>query len=280
MPHRLPPTDQVLDLLPDAVCVVDADGVLRFANAAFDRLLGLRPGEMVGRALFELVHPDDRAASEYQAQALMQGGGERHFRNRYLHRDGRALELLWAAHWLPEYGVRIGVGREIGDLRRMERELEHHAHHDPLTGLANRRRLEQAVHAALGQAVERAGQVALLYIDLDGFKQVNDGGGHDAGDQVLRMLAQRLQDGVRQSDLVARIGGDEFVVLLPGCSVADAHAMAGQLRQCLRAPCTLQAATFALDASIGIACFPDDGADAATLIARADAAMYAGKRPR
>lgn len=280
MPHRLPPTHQVLDLLPDAVCVVDADGVLRFANAAFDRLLGLRPGEMIGRALFELVHPDDRAASERQAQSLMQGAGERHFRNRYLHRDGRVVELLWAAHWLPEYGVRIGVGREIGELRQMERELEHRAHHDPLTGLANRRRLEQALHAALQQAAERDGPVALLYIDLDGFKQINDRGGHEAGDQVLRALAQRLQEGVRQSDVVARMGGDEFVVLLPGCNAADARTMAEQLRMRLRAPCVLEADTFALDASIGIACFPGDGQDAATLIARADAAMYAGKRSR
>jgi len=280
MASSLPPLSQFLDLLPDAVCIVDAEGNVLFVNAAFERLLGHAPDETRGRCLFDYLHPDDRAATERQAQALMAGGGERHFRNRYLHRHGHAVDLLWSAHWLPEHGVRIGVAREIGDLRRAEQELEHHAFHDPLTGLANRRRLEQALRQALEQATGSGGQVALLYLDLDGFKQVNDLGGHEAGDRVLREVAQRLRAGLRQADLVARMGGDEFVVLLPGCGVEHAGRVASKLRRSLREPFPTRDGTLQLDASIGIACFPDDGRAPDDLLARADAAMYATRRER
>lgn len=268
----LPPLNQVLNLLPDAVCVVDAGGVLQFANTIFERLLGLAPGEMIGRNLFELIHPEDRPVTSRQALALMQGTGDRHFHNRYMHKNGHAVELLWAAHWLPEYGVRIGVAREIGDLRRIERELKHHAHHDPLTGLANRRRLEQSLMLALQQACDKGGEVALLYLDLDGFKQVNDHGGHEAGDRVLRNVAEHLQLGLRQIDLVARMGGDEFVVLLPGCGREHALNVAVTLRENLRN------GNLPLTASIGIACFPVDACTPQALLAHADAAMYASRR--
>ena len=280
MAPRLPPLPQVLDLLPDAVCIVDEGGHLLFVNAAFERLLGHAADAVRGRTLFDFIHPDDRAASQRQAEALMQGDGERHFHNRYLHRQGHVVELLWSAHWLPEQRLRIGVAREIGELRRAERELEHHANHDPLTGLANRRRLQHALRNALAEAAESGGQVSLLYLDLTGFKQVNDRGGHEAGDRVLCEVAKRLQQGVRQIDLVARIGGDEFVVLLAGCDAGHARGMAQQLRQQLRVPCTLRDGPLQMDASIGTATFPADGRTPEALLAHADQAMYASRRPR
>lgn len=277
MAPSLPPLSQVLDLLPDAVCIVDEHGHLLFVNAAFERLLGRAATEVRGRQLFDFIHPDDRDATLRQARALMEGGGERHFRNRYLHRQGHAVDLLWSAHWLPEQRLRIGVAREIGELRRAERELEHHANHDPLTGLANRRRLEQALRNALAEAAESRGQVSLLYLDLTGFKQVNDRGGHEAGDRVLCEVAKRLQQGVRQVDLVARVGGDEFVVLLPGCDAEHARGMAQQLCQQLRVPCTLGNGPLRMHASIGIATFPADAQTPEALLAHADKAMYASR---
>jgi diguanylate cyclase (GGDEF)-like protein/PAS domain S-box-containing protein len=277
MTPGLPPLSQVLDLLPDAVCIVDERGHLLFVNAAFERLLGHAADAVHGRLLFDFIHPDDRDATERQARALMAGGGERHFRNRYLHRQGHAVDLLWSAHWLPEQRLRIGVAREIGELRRAERVLEHHANHDPLTGLANRRRLEQALRNALGDAAESGGQVSLLFLDLTGFKQVNDRGGHEAGDRVLCEVARRLQQGVRQVDLVARVGGDEFVVLLPGCDAEHARGMAQQLCQQLRVPCTLGDGPLRMHASIGIATFPADAQTPEALLAHADKAMYASR---
>lgn len=280
MTVTLPPLSQFLDLLPDAVCVVDSEGSILFVNAAFERLLGHSPQEALGKCLFDYLHPEDRAATEEQAQSVMAGSGQRNFHNRYMHRQGHAVDLLWSAHWLPEHGVRIGVAREIGDLRRAEQELEHRASHDPLTGLANRHYLRQAMQRALLQAEETGGQAALLYLDLDGFKQVNDRGGHEAGDRVLCEVARRLQAGLRQTDLVARIGGDEFVVLLPGCGAEHAQRVATELRSQLREPTTLGDGPLQLDASIGVACFPADGRTPGDLLSRADAAMYASRRQR
>lgn len=279
MSSKLPPFADVLDLLPDAVCLVDVDGRYLYVNASFERILGYAPEEVIGRRAFGLVHPDDREATLQQAERVMHGGFQRHFRNRYLHREGHAVDLMWSARWLPEYGVRIGVAREISELRRTEQELEYRAAHDALTGLPNRHQLQRQLQTQLERA-ERSGEgLALLYLDLDGFKAANDRCGHVAGDQVLRDVAHRLQQSLRHGDLVARIGGDEFVVLLPGCSGADdARTIADTLRARLQPPYTLPDGPLQLDASVGIACFPGDGKDLETLLANADRAMYADKR--
>jgi diguanylate cyclase (GGDEF)-like protein/PAS domain S-box-containing protein len=279
MPN-LPTPAELLDLLPDAVCLVDADGRFVYTNAGFGRLLGYGTDELRGRAMADLIHPEDREATLAQARRVMQGAGERHFRNRYVHREGHGVDLLWSAQWLPEHGLRIGVAREIGELRRAERELEYRAHHDPLTGLANRLLLEQRIAAELDRAQRRDGSLALLYVDLDGFKQVHDRGGHEAGDRILREVARRLERDLRHQDLVARVGGDEFVVLLPGSGAAEARREADALRARLLVPCTLREGELLLDASVGIACGPEEGTDAATLLAAADRAMYASRRQR
>lgn len=281
MTPTLPPLVDVLDLMPDAVCVVDADGRLLFVNASFQRIFGYAPAEVLGRPIFDLVHPEDLAATTAQAEAVMAGKLQRHFRNRYVHKDGHTVDIQWSARWLPEHGVRIGVGREVTELRSLERELEHRANHDSLTGLANRDRLRVELQSAIKHAIQHDHSVALLYLDLDGFKFVNDRGGHDAGDHLLREVAVRLQQGVRTGDVLARVGGDEFVALLPGCRDADAaQSIADALRARLAQPFKLGNSLFQLDASIGIACFPADGTDADALLTHADRAMYAAKRQR
>lgn len=277
----LPPLAEVLHLIPDAVCVVDVEGRLLFVNASFERIFGYAPEEVLGRPIFELLHPDDREATMRNAQDVMTGTSQRHFRNRYLHKQGHSVDIQWSANWCPEHGVRIGVGREVTDLRRAERELEYRANHDPLTGLANRHRLQGELEYAIVHAAQTGEGLAVLYVDLDGFKDANDRGGHDAGDRLLREVAQRLQKGLRQGDLVARVGGDEFVAMLPGCRhITSARAVADGLRARLKPPFTLDDGVFRVDASIGIACYPADGCDADTLLLHADRAMYQAKRER
>jgi len=279
MTPNLPLPAEILDLLPDAVCVVDKDGRYLFVSAGFERILGYRPADILGRQAFDFIHPDDRADTLQQAKQVMAGVFQRHFRNRYLHRDGHCVDMLWSANWHPSHGVRIGVGREVTEMRRVERELEHLAGHDVLTGLPNRYRLQQTLERALAQASASGDGLALLYIDLDGFKTINDVGGHDAGDRLLQDVAARLTGSLRHGDVAARVGGDEFVILLPGCrDAAAARQVADTLHAQLQLVYRLADQPIRIDASLGIACFPADGSDAAALLAHADREMYAVKR--
>lgn len=277
----VPPAPWLLDALPDAVCVVDPDGRFLYVNHAFGQILGYTRAALLGRQAFELVHPDDRAATREQAARVMAGELQRHFRNRYRHQDGRWVDIQWSARWEPEHGVRVAIGREVTELRRAERELEHLATHDALTGLHNRHRLERELQRLIERSSGEGNAFSLLYIDLDGFKDVNDRGGHEVGDKVLRDVAARLRQGLRQSDILARVGGDEFVALLPGCGTpALARKVADTVRARLRTSYPLPDGAIELDASFGVACFPEHGADPGALLAHADRAMYAVKRER
>jgi len=277
---KLPPPAELLDLLPDAVCVVDADGRFLFVSASFERIFGYAPAEVIGLRAFDLVHPEDVVATMESAEHVMAGFPQRHHRNRYVHKHGHSIDIQWSAHWLPEYGVRIATAREVTELRRAEQALEHRAGHDPLTDLPNRHSLQRDLQYAIAHATQTGERLAVLYLDLDGFKEVNDRGGHEAGDRLLLEVAKRLQEGLRQGDIVARVGGDEFVAMLHGCDVEAAQVVADGLRARLRPPYTMPDGLFVLDASIGIACFPADGSDPAALLAHADRAMYAAKRRR
>lgn len=275
----LPPADLLLDLVPDAVCVVDSEGHLLYVSRGFEQILGYASTEVIGRRTFDLVHPDDRDATVQQAARVMAGELQRHFCNRYLHKDGRWVDMQWSAGWDAEFGVRIAIGREVTELRQAECELEHLAAHDPLTGLLNRHRLQREIHIMIDNAKASGNGFALLFLDLDGFKAVNDRGGHEVGDRLLREVGQRLRQGVRQTDLVGRVGGDEFVILLPGCRDASAaRKVAETLRARLRSGFSMADGVIELDASIGIACFPEDGSEPDSLLAYADQAMYAVKR--
>jgi diguanylate cyclase len=280
MTPKLPPLAEILDLVPDAVCVVDAEGRFLFVSAAFERIFGYAPAEAIGMRTFDLVHPDDRAATMQAADEVMTGTLQRHFRNRYIHKDGRTVDIQWSARWMPGHGVRIAVGHEVTELRQAERQLEHRASHDPLTGLPNRHQLEHQLQRAIDHAGRTGDGLALLYLDLDGFKAANDRCGHAAGDRLLCEVAQRLQESLRHGDMVARVGGDEFVTLLPGCSAPAALTLADALRARLQPPYALPDGPIRLGASIGIACYPEDGTEPAALLAHADRAMYAAKRHR
>jgi diguanylate cyclase (GGDEF)-like protein len=173
----------------------------------------------------------------------------------------------------------IAARRHLAEARELARRMTHLAHHDPLTGLPNRRWLLERLREALRDADAAQRRVALLFIDLDGFKAVNDTHGHAIGDALLRAVAQRLRGRVRAGDTVCRLAGDEFVVLLP--SIADREAasdVAALLRAALARPFALRGRVLRVGFSGGIAVAPEDGTRAEVLLERADAAMYEAKR--
>ncbi len=186
--------------------------------------------------------------------------------------------------WLLAGSIAVLVGlfavyrwakaREAGALRR----IEHLAHYDTVTGLPNRALLGDRLEREIARASRDGGTFAVLIFDLDGFKAVNDTHGHAAGDRVLAQVGARARDCVRASDTVGRLGGDEFLAILPGASVEGATVAAHKLRAALQEPYPLDAATGHLTASIGASFFPGDGQDSETLQKAADDALYrAGK---
>ena len=439
-PNAKAPLANVLDLLLDAVCMVDPEGRFVFASAACEQIFGYTPEEMAGRRMLDMVHPLDRERTRAEAGAVMAGTAQPHFENRYVRKDGRIVHVMWSARWSEADQMRIGVARDItgrkradtmqsalyaiseaahsaedllalfghihhivgellpainffvalydaehdeltfpyyvdqhdqapasrkldsgtlsaevirtgqallltpdtrmelppsvgpaigtapldwlgvplisqqrvlgalvvqsysGDVRYTEEDkvllqfvstqvaaaierkqthtwLQYLARHDALTGLPNRELFHDRLQTALARARREQGRLALLYIDLDRFKQVNDALGHATGDLLLREVAVRLQQCVRESDTIGRIGGDEFLVLLPSIeNPAAASLVAGKIRRALNRPFDLDGQPASISSSIGIAVYPDQGGGKQELIQCADRAMYAAKQ--
>ena len=420
-----------IDLLLDAICVVDKDGHFEFVSAGAERIFGYTPQEMLGRQMLDFVHPDDRIRTLQTAGEINAGAMKFDFENRYLRKDGKIVNLLWSARWSANEQRRVAVARDItknkqaearqaalyaiseaayaaedllalyqrihkiiaslmpaeqlafalcdeaqqvsfpynsfttnpdsvklsalcnevarrgetltvtpdnqserppalqklvgvhamnwlgvplkshhavigvmtlqqSDLQRpytseeievlefvstqvalaIERKqliakLQTLALHDQLTGLPNRQLFSDRLHSALARVKREATNIAILYLDLDKFKQINDALGHSAGDDLLRQTAQRILGCLRQTDTVARFGGDEFVVLLQHIAVPeDAMQHAEKIRQAFLAPFLLAGQSIDVFPSIGVALCPQQGMNAEQLVHLADAAMY------
>jgi diguanylate cyclase (GGDEF)-like protein/PAS domain S-box-containing protein len=425
--------NKIMDLLWDAICVVDVEGRYVFVSAAYERIFGYKPEEVTGLRMIDLVHPDDREATLEVAAAIMAGHPQSHFQNRYLRKDGTVVHIMWSARWSDTDQVRIAVARDITALKRAESmtaalhaiseaahtadnlpalyrdihriigallpagnffvalydplhnevsfpyfvderdeappaqsldagsltaqlirsgqallvtpgapsdpslpvigtdavhwlgvplcsqgatvgalvvqsysdatryteadkellqfvstqvaaaierkqaeaRLHHIARHDPLTDLANRDLFHQQFEAALENVGRFGGNLALLYIDLDKFKQVNDRYGHHVGDLLLCEVAQRIRSHLREGDVVGRVGGDEFVVLLCRLqSLADSVTVAEKLRAAIQAPFELAEHALRTSTSIGVATYPLHGRTSRDLTRAADNAMY------
>ena len=233
--------------------------------------------------LVALVHPDDRAAAAVVLAQAMAGDGVVEHEWRVLHPDG-AVVWLWAKTRLEfDAAGRVvavrGTCQDMTERRTTAARIYKLAHHDALTDLANRTLLQERLSAATARARRTGGSLALLCLDLDGFKAVNDLHGHAAGDALLQEVAVRLGRSVRENDTVARLGGDEFVVLQDGLpQPAGARSLADRLVSLLAEPYDLGGGVQAVvTASIGIALHPDDGDDPATLLRNADTALYRAK---
>jgi diguanylate cyclase (GGDEF)-like protein/PAS domain S-box-containing protein len=261
------------------------DGRFDHVNPAFCALTGYTEWELMTRDFLAVTHPEDRQDSARQLRRLMDGEvTSLVIEKRYITKGGGAtwaktsISLVPGAGGEPEHFV--ALFEDITERKRTDDLLEYQAAHDALTGLPNRARLWKSMEAAVAQAREHGGTTALLWIDLDRFKDINDTFGHHYGDQVLKDLNPRLWAGLRETDLVARLGGDEFAILLPGADRQEAVGVAERVRAELCRPIEVNGHRIDLGASIGIALFPDHGQDAETLMRGADIAMYAAKRSR
>lgn len=416
-----------MDLLLDAVCVVDETGRCLFASAACERIFGYTPEEMLGRSMPDMVFPEDRGRTLQAAAEIMSGKPMLHFENRYVRKDGRIAHIMWTARWSEPDKLRIAVARDITERKQAEAlqtalyaisEAAHAAHdlaallqrihriigtllpatsffvgmadetsgelsfpycvdernavsadrdwalraicaevvcsgepllradehdsapcwlavplgsdtlstgalilksypgstpytdgdkallqyastqistaierirllarlqqmaqYDDLTGLPNRSLLHDRLDNALAWARREKGFMAVLYLDLDKFKDINDSLGHAAGDRLLQEVAQRLKHCVRDADTVARIGGDEFVVLLPDIHLPE-HALIviDKIRSVISADMDIAGHRLSIAPSIGLALYPEDGDNAQQLMGRADEAMYRAKK--
>ena len=268
----------VMELMLDAVCVVDRQGHFLYVSPAFESIFGYSPEAIIGKPMLDFVFKDDRDSTLRTVDTLLAGVPKPGFENRWVHKDGRVVNVLWSARWSEQHQVRIAVAHDITERKKMEERLQYMAGHDPLTDLPNRVLLLDRLHTALMQARREATRLALLFIDIDGFKFVNDNYGHPVGDVILREIAQRLRKSVRESDTVGRLGGDEFLLLLGGNSKPeDVARIAEKIRGELALPFEASDIKFQLTPSIGVAQYPENGDADQQLIQCADQAMYRAK---
>jgi diguanylate cyclase (GGDEF)-like protein/PAS domain S-box-containing protein len=272
--------------------LVDLDGTVIDPNPAIQAMLGRDRGELVGRRVSEFVHADDRRKARARFLRMVEKG-ERSLRmqHRFIARDS----VLWVdvsasavAGSAGQQDFCIVMVQDISQQKAAEAALvsqaelnEHQALHDALTGLANRTLFRDRIDQALRARRRTQTRSAVLVMDLDGFKEINDSLGHAAGDELLMELGRRLTATLRDSDTVARLGGDEFGVLLPEAAVPDDVLTAVErMREAIESPVTVQGLPLSLEASIGIALCPEDGTDVETLVRCADGAMYHAKREK
>ena len=265
----------------DVIMIVAVDGALRFASPASERTLGLRPEDVAGKNLLDLWAGDDgeRLKAFLAEVAATPGRPVGPVELRIERGPARYVLEIVGSNLTDDPAVQ-GLAlnfRDISERKALEEQLRQLAFHDPLTLLANRSLFRDRVQHALTLAQRGRHQAAVMFLDLDNFKNINDSLGHDAGDRLLQAVAQRLVKATRFSDTVARLGGDEFAILLEGITtIAEVESLAASLIEGLGQPFTLSATEVRVSASIGVA-FSAFEADAEALLSKADIAMYHAK---
>ena len=269
---------------PDGILLVSADGTILMANPAMEAISGYSADDLVGRSVGIFLPPwlrdkhDGLVRSFFHRPSARPMGMVSHLQ--LMRSDGRPVSIDIALGSCEARGEPAAVVfiRDMTEMRRLQEDIQHQATHDMLTGLSNRWMFGQHLNQAMARAQRHGQPLALLLLDLDDFKAINDGHGHAIGDQVLVEVARRLKTCLRGGDTLARLGGDEFTVLLPEVAGRDgARQVADKLLRTLALPCRLHGFELHVAASIGIALFPDDAPDADTLMRYADMAMYSAK---
>jgi diguanylate cyclase (GGDEF)-like protein/PAS domain S-box-containing protein len=264
---------RLFEMTSDLLATISLDGRFTLLNPAWEQLLGWTLAELQSGSVESFMHPEDvdRTLAILTGEALEASQVES-FTNRYRHRDGSWRSLLWSAR--REGDTWYAAVRDVTDRLWLERQ----ALHDPLTHLPNRVLMMDRACQALARLHRRSGVVAMLFIDLDKFKAVNDNLGHDVGDQLLVAIAGRLAELMRDSDTVARLGGDEFVILAENIDTeSEAMALADRVLDALERPFPVGRAEVAMLASVGVSVTHSPDRDPETMLREADLAMYRAK---
>jgi diguanylate cyclase (GGDEF)-like protein/PAS domain S-box-containing protein len=271
--------NEMIELMLDAVCVVDKSGHIVFVSSAFEYIFGYKAAEVINEPIAKFVVHDDREKTASTVNKILSGTEQRSFENRWTHKSGQIINVLWSARWSEKHQVRIAVAHDITERKKMEDRLQFLANHDQLTKLPNRAFLEKSLQQSLAQAKREITDLCLLFIDVDNFKIINDMHGHGVGDQILKVIAKRLLETVRESDSVGRLGGDEFLIILNTVKAKhNAYLLAEKICTVIEQPICIDENLLQLTVSIGIAFYPDDVADEQQLLQQADQAMYKAKR--
>jgi diguanylate cyclase (GGDEF)-like protein/PAS domain S-box-containing protein len=262
------------DLSRDMLCTANMDGYFVELNDSWTRNLGYSPEELRSIPFVERVHPEDRESTEAEAAALFEGAETLSFENRYLAKDGSWHWLRWSSQLSPDESMVYGRAADVTEVKQIEAEREEllgkvrdMATHDSLTGLCNRRALEEMLPREMARVRRSRSPLCVAIVDIDHFKAYNDTHGHLAGDEVLRECARAWDQSLRGEDTLVRVGGEEFLVLLPDTSAAEAAEVVERLRA--RTP-------LGQTCSAGLACW-DPAESVEDLLARADAALYDAK---
>ncbi|MDY0938290.1 EAL domain-containing protein [Pseudomonas viridiflava] len=282
MQEKLHLAATVFESTAEGVLITDTRQRIHAVNRAFSEITGYSETEAIGhtpRLLASGQHDSAFYAAMWH-QLTAEGHWQGEIYNRRKNGDIYPSWLTISAvrnkdHLITHF---VAVFADISSLKHAQARLDYQAHHDPLTGLPNRTLFENRLQTALLHSEESGSLGAVLFLDLDRFKHINDSLGHPVGDLLLKGIAQRLKEHLRDIDTVARLGGDEFIVLLPGLlQPSDAVSIANKLLACFSAPFQAGEHEFFISSSIGCSLFPNDGTDVATLVKNADAAMYRSK---
>jgi diguanylate cyclase (GGDEF)-like protein/PAS domain S-box-containing protein len=266
----------------DLISRTSMHGVFLYLSDAVRRLLRYEPAELVGKSAYDVIVPEDRDEVRYLSK-LITDTGPTTFSYRVMPKNGSIIWFETTSRSVrnPATGVLeeiICVSRDISERKRAEEQIEYQAYHDALTGLPNRRLFRDRLTVALAHSRRLQSTLAVMFLDLDRFKYVNDTLGHSLGDELLKAVAARLHAALREEDSIARMGGDEFTVLLPELNnPEDAASVAQKLLEAVGQPMRIDETELFITTSIGIALFPNDGDSAEMLLKNADHAMYRAK---
>lgn len=273
-------TSSILRAMPSMLVITDKNFIIRRVNKNMRDTLHYTQEDLIGRSLLEIISDD--ASSNDLLPSLFEREHITNLEKMYLTKEHQPVPVLFSAsvyrNVQNDVEGAVCIALDITERKAMEEKLAHMARHDPLTNMPNRLQLEEMLSREIALSTRHEHIMALLFIDLDDFKVVNDHLGHTVGDELLKAVAKRIKMCVREEDFSARFGGDEFVVLLFELdSIYDAGGVAEKIINLIRAPFTIQSHEIKITTSIGVACFPEAGSDSVSLIKNADIAMYQAK---